>query len=123
MRLRGFCWDKLSNFGSIYLSIAEIKSSEGSAEQPPVEPATDSIVAAVPAEPLQEPQKDLQDLPQESVGNGNGRALVPLEDQSLKKNGVEPPPENNNSPTNVAEAEGQQKVRHTSTPCQWTPSC
>lgn len=104
--------DKSSNFDSIYLSIAEIKATEVSAEQPTVEPATDSIVAAVPAEPVQEPQK--QDLPQESVGNGNGngRALVPIEDQSLKKNGVEPPPENNNSPTNVAEAEGQQKVRY-----------
>lgn len=82
-----------------------MKPTESSAE--PVEPENDSIVAAVPSEQTQELKQD----PSHESESGNGRALAPIDDLSSKKNGIDQPePENNNSPANVAEAEGQQKV-------------
>lgn len=112
------------------ISIAEIKPAEvGPDPVQPVEPApaaepiaaavpAEPIVAAVPAEPVQvQEQKqdqsplELQHEPALSNGNGQSKALVPIEDNSPKKNGGTELPENNNSPSNVAEAEGQQKVR------------
>lgn len=74
------------------------------------------MVAAVPAEPAQEQKQDQSPLesqhePALSNGNGQSKALVPLEDNSPKKNGGTELAENNNNPSNVAEAEGQQKVR------------
>lgn len=116
------------------ISIAEIKPAEAAADAvQPVEPAVpvaeaapvaapeapppaEPIVAAVPAEPAQEQKQDQSPLesqhePALSNGNGQSKALVPLEDNSPKKNGGTELAENNNNPSNVAEAEGQQKVR------------
>lgn len=103
------------------ISIAEIKPAEVGADPvQPAEPApaAEPIVAAVPAEPVQvqeqkQDQSPLELLHEPPLNNGNGqsKALVPIEDNSPKKNGVTELPENNNSPSNVSEAEGQQKVR------------
>lgn len=86
------------------------------AAAPEAPPPAEPIVAAVPAEPAQEQKQDQSPLesqhePALSNGNGQSKALVPLEDNSPKKNGGTELAENNNNPSNVAEAEGQQKVR------------
>lgn len=90
----------------------ELAASVAAAEPAASVAAAEPTVAAVPAEPAQEQKQDQSpDAPALSNGNGQSKALVPLEDNSPKKNGGTELAENNNNPSNVAEAEGQQKVR------------